>query len=172
MKNIISILVIILLLSCTAKKTTTRSLIDEKVTQRNEITDLKKNQTEVNKTVVDQSNSDLETTTETTTYDTDKPVNKDTGKPPIKSETKTTTTKSKKNDVKTDIAISEKDESSHKDQSKLHGQAKEETKVVEKSKPIDGINFFYTLAILVIAVLGFLVYRYFARVKTFLGWFN
>lgn len=170
MKNSILLIIIILFFSCTAKKNSLHSKIDQQTTQYNSISDTKTGQIESKKKVVDQSNNDLETTTETTTYDTDKPVNKDTGKPPVKSETTTTTKKSEKNDIKTDTSLSKKDESTHKDQSKLNEQAKEESKAVEKSKPLDGRYYFYILAILAVAGIVFFVYKKFTVIKKFLGW--
>lgn len=169
MKNPILVLIIILFFSCTAKKNSLHSKIDQQTTQQNSISDTRTGQIEGKKTVVDQSNSDLETTTKTTTYDTEKPVDNDTGKPPVKTETTTTTKKSAKNDIKTDTSLSKKDESTHKDQSKLNEQAKEESKTVEKSKPVDGKYYFYILAILTALGLGFLVYKKFAVIKKFLG---
>lgn len=170
MKNLISFLIIVLFFSCTAKKNSMHSSLEQQTIQQNDIADTKLNQLEGKKAVVDQSKSDLETTTETTIYDTDKPVNKGTGKPPVKSESKTTTKKSNKNDVKTDSTVSKKDESIHKDQSKVNEQAKEETKVVEKTKPVDGKYYFYILITLVLLVAGFFVYKNFAKIKTLLGW--
>ncbi|MCL6103089.1 MAG: hypothetical protein M1292_11520 [Bacteroidetes bacterium] len=172
MKNLISIfiLIIILFFSCTAKKNSLHTNLEQKTTQQNSISDTKTGQLEGKKTVVDQSKNNIGTVTKTTLYDTDKPINKETGKPPIKAEIITTQTTAQENDVKTDIDLNKKDESTHKEESKATEQAKEESKAVEKSKPMDGKYLFYIIVAVGILIVGFLIYWNFAKIKKFLGW--
>jgi len=172
MKKLISLLILILFFSCTAKKLAVRSKVDAEISQKNEIVDTKKSQAEVTKTIMDQSNRDVEITTKTTLYDTDKPKDPDTGKPPVKAIIETTQKKAEKNDIKTAIDYTAKEETNHTDNTKLAGQVKEDNKSVEKTKPPDWKYLFYSIVLILIIIAGFVIYRNFAKVKSLFKLFS
>ncbi len=169
MKNLISILIIVLFFSCTAKKNMLHTKTDQQTTLQNSIADAKTSHIDAVKVVVDHSADSVETVIKKTTYDTSKPVDQSTGKPPVLEESITTQTKVRQKTIKTGIGISDKQESSRVDESKSVINSKQEIKSTEKSKPWDGKYIFYALALIALFVTAFIIYKKFATIKKFLG---
>lgn len=166
MKNIICLLILSLFLSCQSKKAIVKSDLKQKVEQQITTTDTEATQKKADLSVLDQSSNDMEKVTETTEYDTSKPSDPKTGKPPIVRTTKTTENKNGKRAVTTKVVAAVDNASAHNAETKLKADSNEQSKTIEKTKPIDLKLYIYAFIFL---IAGFLVFRYWLKIKS---WFS
>ena len=158
---IIAVSAIIFIISCTPKKVITQSKSDVKTEIKSAITDTKTSEKKQDKTIVDQSATDTETTVKITTYDNDKPIDL-TGKHPIKEEKVITTKKVKKSDIKTDLNTNNNQVITHSDNSKTNIDSNTEVKTKEIPKA-PAVKYYLYLAVLLIG--SFLTWKYFGKIK-------
>jgi cobalamin biosynthesis Mg chelatase CobN len=143
MKNLI-LIIFILFLSCTAKKTIVKTDTQQNITQQNAITDTQSDQTKSAATITGQVSDSTHKVTKIIKYDTTKPE-------PVVSEETTITEDRIGNKVissKTEIARDTKSEVV--DNSKIEVETKEQVKTVEIPKKPAVMYYFYILAILVV----------------------
>ena len=161
MKKTLVLISLVLLFSCTAKKTLTKS----DVSQKNDIsttTSTKTSDVANSATKVDENSvSGTETTINSVVYDTDKPIDVNTGKPPVKSETTKVIKKDNfKKIVSEAVFTTIKNDSTDikvVDKSKIET----ETKVSETPKKSTFAYVYYILVIVIVLVVGFFIYAKF-----------
>ena len=169
MKKIFAFIVLILVFSCTAKKTVTKSDVSQKndivATVENHVSD----STQGNTTTNASSSDGTQTTITTVVYDTEKPIEEKTGKPPVKSET----TKIIKKDVSQNVTSKADFTTIYNDSTKKEtvdkSQIKTKTEVSVTPKKSTFAYIYYILVIGILIVAGFFVYKKFGVIKTFFG---
>jgi hypothetical protein len=167
MKNYISILIIILFFSCTAKKTVVQSRAEQKRNQQNAIISTMADQTREIVSIEGKLSDSVQTVTKTIKYDTSKPVSDITGKAPISEETTIMEVKIGNKTINKKTEVTNNVTSEVTDNSNIQTATKEESKAVEIPKPPAVKYYFYILIALIFLVAGFFVYRNIAKIKGF-----
>lgn len=152
-------LVTALVFSCATKKTINQLSAEQKVEQKNDISDSKKSQIFTEKIILDQSGDSVEIVTKRIIYDTEKPIVENTGRNPIKEETTVTRTRKGSRTIKTEVKIQENKDSTHTDKSKIETAWKEQQKILVKpGKP--AIKYYFDILVLTAALaVVFIIYR-------------
>ena len=163
MKNIICLLILVLMLSCTAKKVVTKTDVATKTDQVNAVVDTKTDQTKQTVTVAGKTNDNTETVIERTDYDTSKLDS--TGKPLIRSQTKTIKRNVGAKETTTIIQTNTDVNTAHTDNTKVNTatETREESKVIPKTPAI--AYWFYIIIIAGIAVGLFFGWPYIVKIK-------
>lgn len=164
----IFILIISMMVSCTAKKSVTQSTFEKSTIQDISIADTKKSQVHTETRVVDQSGDSVQIVERSTYYDTDKPIDQATGRHPVKEETTITTTRIGKSLVVTKQVKTEATKVTHTDNSKIQTSVSEKQKILVIPKPSAAKYYFFILITLAIIAASFIVYKNFNRIRAFL----